>query len=95
MLALRQYLQHFDPVLEEAWKYRMPFYMYKERMFCYLWIRKDNGRPYLGVVRGKELEYPELVPDKRKRMKIFLIDPAADLPEQKIKEILDAALALY
>ncbi len=95
MHALRQYLQHFKPAIEEAWKYRMPVYMYKGKMFCYLWTRKNGGQPYLGIVKGNELPHPELIQEERKKMKIFLVDPQADLPAQKIKALLEAAMALY
>ena len=95
MHALRQYLLHFNPSLEEAWKYRMPVYMYKGKMFCYLWTRRHGGQPYLGIVKGMELKHPDLIQEERKRMKIFLVDPDADLPALKIKELLIAAMALY
>lgn len=95
MYALRAYLLRFDPAMEEAWKYRMPFYLYKGKMFCYLWTRKPNGQPYLGIVKGRELEHPDLVQEERKRMKILLIDPAADLQQEKIREVLELAMLLY
>jgi hypothetical protein len=95
MQALRQFLLHFSPALEEAWKYRMPVYMYKGRMLCYLWTRKAGGQPYLGIVKGSELEHPELVQEERKRMKIFLVNPDADLPVSVIKELLTMAMTLY
>ncbi|WP_198666712.1 DUF1801 domain-containing protein [Taibaiella helva] len=58
MQALRVALLRFDPYIAEAWKYRMPFYTYKGKMFCYLWTRKDSGQPYLGIVRGIHCRTP-------------------------------------
>ena len=72
----------------------MPFYDYEGKMFCYLWTRKDTGDPYLGIVDGHLLDYPELEQDGRKRMKIFRVDPDKDLPLDAIRSVLDAALAL-
>lgn len=95
MQALRAALLRFDPHMAEAWKYRMPFYTYKGKMFCYLWTRKTTGQPYLGIVQGAALSHPELLPEARKKMKILLLDPQSDLPLEKIYGILDAARRLY
>ena len=64
-------------------------------MFCYLWVHKKNGLPYIGFVEGKRLAHSELIIEKRSRMKILLIDPATDLPIPKIDALLDAAIGLY
>jgi len=95
MQALRIALLRFDPHIAEAWKYRMPFYTYKGKMFCYLWTRKDSGQPYLGIVRGNALPHPGLLQEERKKMKILLLDPRQDLPLEKIYGILAAARLLY
>ncbi len=94
MLALRAFLLRFDEHIEETWKYKLPFYCYKGKMFCYLWTKK-NGQPYIGIVKGMALEYPQLLQEDRKRMKILLIDPNEDLPEEILRQILVSAKALY
>jgi hypothetical protein len=48
--------------------------------------------PYLGIVDGAAIQHSDLVQDKRKRMKILLLDPLADLPLEKIKDILLASI---
>ena len=93
--ALRQIILDRNPDISEAWKYRMPFFYYKERMFCYLWIEKKTNFPYLGIVEGKNIDHPALIQDDRSRMKIIKFDPNEDLPLQIIHTILDAALLLY
>ncbi|AXY78824.1 DUF1801 domain-containing protein [Paraflavitalea soli] len=95
LLAMREYLLHFDPGITEAWKYKMPFYCYKGAMFCYLWVHKKNHQPYLGIVEGNKIEHPQLIQEKRARMKILLFDPEKDIPVKTINEILKTALALY
>ncbi len=37
---MRQHILEQDTNLTEAWKYRMPFYCYKGKMCCYLWVHK-------------------------------------------------------
>ena len=95
LLALRQIILDRDRNISEAWKYKMPFFCYKSKMFCYLWIEKKTGLPYLGIVEGNKIAHPGLVQDERSRMKIFRFDPSADLPVKTILEILDSAILLY
>lgn len=95
LLALREYITSFDTDIAEAWKYRMPFYCYKGKMFCYLWVHKKYKLPYLGLVEGKKINHPELLLEKRARMKILLFDPQKDIPINTIRSLLLAALKLY
>jgi hypothetical protein len=95
MLALKDIILAQDSDITTVWKYRLPFFCYKGKMFCYLWKHKKYQLPYLGFVEGNKLDFEELIIEKRARMKIMLIDPNLDLPLSKIKEILNAALELY
>ena len=95
LLALREYILRFDANITEAWKYKMPFYCYKGKMLCYLWVHKKNGQPYLGIVEGKRINHPDLIIEKRARMKIMLFDPIKDVPVKTIHSILKTALSLY
>lgn len=73
--------------LVEKWKYKMPFYCLSDRPFCYLWIDKKRNCPYIGIVNGKNIEHPDLLSEKRAKMKILLIDPKKDIPVEKINSI--------
>jgi hypothetical protein len=64
-------------------------------MFCYLWTDKKTNEPYILMVEGKYLDYPELEEGTRSRMKIFRINPNKDLPLKTIETILQKALDLY
>lgn len=92
---MRAIILSSDQNISEAWKYGMPFFCYKGKMFCYLWVHKKFRQPYIGVVEGKWLDFPGLVMEKRSRMKIMLVDPGKDLPVKKIKTILSQAIRLY
>lgn len=93
--ALRKIILDRNPEITEAWKYRMPFFCYKGKMFCYLWIDKKTNFPYLGIVEGKRIDHPGLVQDDRSRMKIMTFNPNEDLPLETILDILDSVLLLY
>lgn len=73
----------------------MPFFCYKGKMFCYLWIHKTLNQPYIGIVEGKYFDDPELIGEKRSRMKIMLLDERNDLPIKAIETVLQKAINLY
>jgi hypothetical protein len=95
LLALRVIILSQDSNVAAAWKYGMPFFTYKGKMFCYLWVHKKLKQPYIGMVEGKHFDHPELIIEKRSRMKIMLLDPAKDLPVKTINTILQQAVNLY
>ena len=95
LLFLRHHILQQDKDITEVWQYGMPFYCYKSKRFCYLWVHKKCLLPYLGIVEGKRVNHPDLITEKRAKMKILLIDPTTDLPMEKINSILQATLALY
>jgi len=95
LLFLRGYILKQDKNITEAWKYGMPFYCYKGRMFCYLWVHKKYLQPYIGIVEGAKIKHPDLLQEKRARMKILLVDAEKDIPIKKIEGIMKDILDLY
>jgi Domain of unknown function (DU1801) len=95
LLALRYILLNKDHSLTEEWKYRLPFFYYKGKMLCYLWIDKKTKQPYIGWVDGNKIDHPLLVQANRKRMKVLYIDPYKDIPVKIIHYILKQALSLH
>ena len=93
--ALRDYILNVNSSITEAWKYRMPFFCVNGKMFCYLWVDKKTGLPYIGFVEGRNIGHPLLEQGSRKRMRILRIDPTKDLPIETISEIMKQALLLY
>jgi hypothetical protein len=91
---LREHILKQSDDITEAWRYGMPLYYYKNKMFCYLWTHKKFKLPYIGIVEGKQIDHPDLLLEKRARMKILLIDPI-HIPIATVDEILDKAMKLY
>lgn len=89
---LRSLLMEYDNITEH-WKYGMPFYYYKGKMFCYLWIHKKLHQPYIGLVDGNKIQHEDLLQEKRSKMKILLINHQEDILVDKIKSILNQAFA--
>jgi hypothetical protein len=92
---LRGHILKLDGGITEAWKYGMPFFCYNGKMMCYLWVHKKLRQPYLGIVAGKLVTHPDLIIEKRAKMKILLLDPHQDLPMDEIDDILKQALDIY
>jgi len=95
LLFLRAYILALDKNVTEVWRYRMPFYCYKGKRFCYLWVHQKKQLPYLGIVDGKQINHPDLVQENRSRMKIVLIDPEKDIAVKEIRKILNSAIKLH
>ncbi len=95
MLALREIILSQDAEVTNVLKYGMPFFCYKEKMFCYLWFHKKYRQPYIGIVEGIRFDEPFLIKEGRSRMKIMLLDPNADLPLKTINTVLQRAINLY
>jgi uncharacterized protein YdhG (YjbR/CyaY superfamily) len=95
LFALREIILAQDQDITAAWKYGMPFFCYKGKMFCYLWVHKKHLQPYIGFVEGGRLNHPKLLQEKRSRMKIMLFDPNEDLPIETINSLIHQAVDLY
>lgn len=99
LLSLRQQLLTLDTSVREVWRYKMPFYCFyfderSIKRFCYLWVDKKTKQPYIGIVDGNLIDHPDLIMEKRSRMKVFYIDPDQDLPVEKINQILNEAISV-
>lgn len=92
---LRNFILNQDEHFTEKWQYGMPFYYYKDKRICYLWVHKKYQQPYLGIVEGKKINHPDLLQEKRAKMKILMIDPVKNIPVKKLNQILKELLSFY
>lgn len=95
LLALHEIILAQDIALKAEWKYGMPFFCYHGKMCCYLWVHKKQNQPYLGIVEGQQIQHPNLIQEKRARMKIWIFDANEDLPLNELKLVLNQMLTLY
>jgi hypothetical protein len=95
LFALRNIVLGYNEHMTEHWKYRMPCYSYKAKMFCYLWIDKKSKWPYVLIVEGKNMNHPSLESGNRSRMKRLMIDPEKDIPAKTIKSIFKTLISYY
>jgi hypothetical protein len=94
-LALKGIILKQDENITNTLKYGMPFFCYKRKMFCYLWIHKKLKKPYIGIVEGKHFDDPFLIQEKRSRMKIMMFNVNEDLPLEEIEIVIQKAVNLY
>lgn len=94
-LTLRDIIVKQDKHISHELKYGMPFFSYKGKMFCYIWIHKKYKKPYIGFVEGKYFEEDFLIQENRSRMKIYLVDPNKNLPVKIVSGLIQKAINLY
>ena len=95
MLLLKDVILRQDENITMHWKYKAPFFYYKNKMFCYLWTDKKTTEPYIGFVEGARIESPFLEQGNRTRMKILRINPNVDIELKIIEQLLNTALNFY
>lgn len=95
LLTLRKIILIQDEEVSETRKYGMPCFVFKKKMFCYLWVDKKTDLPYILFVEGKFLHHDDLEAGTRSRMKVLHIQPNEDLPIDTIELLLKQALDLY
>lgn len=95
LLAMREIILKADAEVEETIKYGAPCFLFRGKMFCFLWLDRKTDEPYFLMVEGKRLDNPALEAGDRKRMKILRVNPHEDLPIETINSVLNEALALY
>lgn len=94
-LALRTLILSADDGVLEEWKYGLPFFSYKGKPFCYLWLHKKYKQPYIGFVEGHRMKSNALLQEKRVRMKILIVAADKNLPVRTIRRLLKEALSFY
>ena len=94
-MALRDVILSLDTNITDVIKYKMPFFLYKQKIFCYFWVDKKTKEPYIGVVEGHRINHELLEQGNRSRIKIIRINTSNNLPLDTVKEILKEAMSFY
>ena len=92
LLALRNIILSASKEITPEWKYGMPFFYYKKKMFCYFWKDRKTQEPYIGFFCKKEVEHHLLEKGDRKRVQIFRVNPNEDIDVENLEKILAMAL---
>jgi len=93
LLALRDLILHVDDRITHERKYQIPFFYYKGKKLCFLWVNKK--KLLLGFIIDKTI-YPVIAGVKRKDdFETLQIDPNLDLPVETIIANLRLRMKLY
>ena len=66
-------IRAYHPEITVDFKYGLPFFMFKWKMFCYLRKDKKTNQPYISIAAGNKIEHPALFQGNRKRFKLLFI----------------------
>lgn len=94
-LFLRKFILSNNEYIEEKWKWKLPFFYYKKKPFCYLWINKKTRMPYVCFVRSLHIDVLELELGNRKQMKALTIDPNKDIPQELLEVVMKESLSKF
>ncbi len=97
MLYVRSVILKTLPMIEEKFKYSIPFYHHNKKPMCYLNILKDTNRVDLAFVKGVILQesFPELKNYKnRKFVRSLQINNLETVDELLLVNILNQAAIL-
>ena|ERR1700745_2678647 len=93
LLALKDIILRLDKNITHQRKFQIPFFYYKNKKLCFLWVNKKNL--LFGFVEDKNI-YPKKDGVKRKdKMETILINPNADIPIEIILNALREKIELY
>jgi hypothetical protein len=82
--------------LQEHIKFNTPFYNFNGKWFCYLsYSSKRKHEIYIGFVKGCQIEFPNLVSEGRKQIKVYRINPEKDIDAKALKKITALLKKLY
>ena len=93
LLALKSLILSMDGQITHERKYQIPFFYYKGKKLCFLWVNKK--KLLIGFIIDKAI-YPVIVGTKRKdEYETMQIDPNADLLVEIIFDNLLRRIKLY
>jgi len=95
LLALKSIILNYNAEITHKWYYRLPCFMYKKQIFCYLWIDRKTKTPYIAIGKGVKVNHPDLIKGQRTFTAQLMINPNEDIPIETIHNIFDQVMNLY
>ncbi|EDP95491.1 DUF1801 domain-containing protein [Kordia algicida OT-1] len=97
LLQLQVLIENTFQEIELKYKYRIPFYYYKGKPFCYLNASHKRQFVDVGIVKGGEIQIHKecLVTEKRKKMASLRYKTIEDIKAEILIEVLKNAASFY
>ena len=96
-LHLQVIIEHTIPHLELKYKYKIPFYYYNNKPFCYLNASPKKQFVDLGFWKGNKIKIHQeyLVTENRKVMVSLRYTSLEDINDMVLRDVLLKAKSLY
>ncbi|MFK7750648.1 MAG: DUF1801 domain-containing protein [Kordia sp.] len=97
LLELQVLVAHLLPTAELKYKYRIPFYYYKGKPFCYFNASHKKKFVDVGIVKGGEITVhtSHLVTEKRKKMASLRYKNIKHINDKIFFDVLKEAASFY
>jgi len=97
LLELQVLMEHTVPTVELKYKYRIPFYYYKGKPFCYLNASHKKKFVDIGIVKGGEITVhtEHLVTKDRKKMASLRYEQLQDINHDIFFDVIKEAASFY
>jgi hypothetical protein len=57
---------NIDKNISPECRFKLPFFYYNGKMFCYLCYHKKYKQPYIGIIDGNKIDHSDLIMEGRK-----------------------------
>ncbi len=93
LLALKKIILELDPNITQQRKFQIPFFYYKDKKLCYLWVNKKKLQ--LGFVEDKTIHPRKEGVKLKDKYESIIIDPNKDIHIKMIVRNLKKTIKLY
>jgi hypothetical protein len=97
LLYLQVMVERTIPEMELKYKYKVPFYYFNGKPFCYFNASHKRKFVDIGFCKGNQIEIhmEDLISEKRKKMTSLRYTSLEEIDSQILIEVLEAAKKLY
>ncbi len=93
LLALKSIILEVDPNITQQRKFQIPFFYYKDKKLCYLWVTKKKIQ--MGFAEDKSIHPKKEGVKLKDKYEHLIIDANKDIPVKLIVRNLKKTIKLY
>lgn len=93
LLALKNFILELDPNISHHRKFQIPFFYYKDKKLCYLWVTKKKIQ--FGFIEDKTIQPKKEGLKLKDKYQSIIIDPNKDIPIKMIVRNLKKMIKVY
>ncbi len=93
LLALKNFILEIDPNITHQRKFQIPFFYYKDKKLCYLWVNKKKIQ--FGFIEDKTIHPKKEGVKLKDKYHSIIIDANKDIPIKMIIRDLKKMIKVY